>query len=94
MGFMSSVFRGHSRTGIHLHSRNILVPLELWHVNAGVFISDRGCKKLYQTADARDYIRQRMLESLYQRADARVSILESGCKRRVEGTGMQRSCLD
>ena len=32
MGFMSSVYRGHSRTGIHLHSRNILVPLELWHV--------------------------------------------------------------
>ena len=49
-------------------------------MNAGVFISDRGCKKLYQTADARDYIRQGMLESLYQRADARDSMSDSGRK--------------
>ena len=31
MGFMSSEFPGHSRMGIPLQSRNILVLLELWH---------------------------------------------------------------
>ena len=29
--FISSEFPGHSRTGIPLHSRNVLALLELWH---------------------------------------------------------------
>ena len=33
MGFMSDGFRGHSRMGIHLHSRNVLVLFRVmaWH---------------------------------------------------------------
>ena len=31
MGFMSGELPGHSETGIHLHSRNVLVFLELGH---------------------------------------------------------------
>ena len=67
-------------------------------------ISDSGCKRLYQTADAGVSlsdsgcwslsIRDPMQQTLYQTVDARVSILETGCKRGVEGTGMQRSCLE
>ena len=40
MGFMSRQFSGHSRTGIPLHSLNVLVLLEVWH---GV----RSCIKTY-----------------------------------------------
>ena len=31
MGVMSGEFPGHSRAGNPLHSRNVLVLLELWH---------------------------------------------------------------
>ena len=31
MDFTSGEFPGHSRTGILLHSRNVLILLELWH---------------------------------------------------------------
>ena len=63
-------------------------------------IRQRMQETLYQTADSGDYFRQRvsinerMQETLDQTADARVSILEPRCKRRVEGIGMQRSCLE
>ena len=40
MGFMSRKFSGYSRTGIPLHSWNVLVLLELWH-------GARSCKKIY-----------------------------------------------
>ena len=40
LGFMSCEFPGHSRTGIPLHSMNVLVLLELCH-------SARSCIKIY-----------------------------------------------
>ena len=40
MGFMSRKLSGHSRTGIPLHSWNVLVLLELWH-------GSRSCIKIY-----------------------------------------------
>ena len=40
--------------------------------DAGVSISDSGCRSLY--------IRQWMQETLYQTADAGVSISDSGCR--------------
>ena len=60
--------------------------------DAGVSLSDSGCKSLSfrqrmqeslnQTADAGDILmRKRMQEKLYQTADAEVSLSDSGCRR-------------
>ena len=55
---------------------------------------------LYQTADARDYITQRLQETLYQTAEtgvlyqtvnAGVSISDSGCKRHYTRQRMQET---